>query len=607
MNRLIRPGTSTVALRLCVSLAVTTASLGSASLLAQVGPSTSSESRALSRAASAQRAGRIEDARAELETILDENPGSSTAVAMFSQLLTPRGRALEVLPRAERAVEVNGPDDIVSMVVWIRTLSAVGLVDSALASAERWAGERPGRPAAYSEWSQVLSTLGRNDEAAGVLVVGREATGNSAAFAQELSAILASSGDYSGAAEEWAILLGWGETGVSAVVDRIEGPDVDSDAAVSALKEVIADHEYPVHVRRGALSLAFQLDDREWSRGIAEQIVEAVPAETRRLVLRDYYAQANSRSWSDEASWAASRLEEDSVTESERSHWRAMRADVAFQAGDSVEAERTFSALAQSSEPGTETHRRSVRRLFSIRAAEGSPEAESLLASYVAEYPNDNAETVEMAVELSIARVTAGDVEGAKAALDLLPVPTDATLASRVEGQRGVLALFEGRPSVALAHLETAAFIPGGDPVRRTDALLLADAIERSDSVSAAALGRGMLMLLSEGDPRSMLASAEVWTNSGAPEAAPTLLSLAAGALENAGFSSEAREVRLDIVSTYPFSAEAPAAILELGREALMRNSSEARTWFERLVVEHPDHALAPVARHELAIMGETE
>ena len=38
-----------------------------------------------------------------------------------------------------------------------------------------------------------------------------------------------------------------------------------------------------------------------------------------------------------------------------------------------------------------------------------------------------------------------------------------------------------------------------------------------------------------------------------------------------------------------------------------MRNSSEARTWFERLVVEHPDHALAPVARHELAIMGETE
>jgi len=34
VNRLIRPGTSTVALRLCVSLAVTTASLGSSSLLA---------------------------------------------------------------------------------------------------------------------------------------------------------------------------------------------------------------------------------------------------------------------------------------------------------------------------------------------------------------------------------------------------------------------------------------------------------------------------------------------------------------------------------------------------------------------------------------------
>ena len=605
MRHFYRTG-PTVVERIVVSLAVTAVCFGAGSLRAQAGPSTSTESRALSRAASAERAGRIEEAREDLEAVLDGNPGSSTALAMYSQLLTPRRRAAEVLLRAEHAVEVNGPDDIVTMVVWIRTLRAVGLADSAVASAESWATERPGKPATYSEWAQALSASGRDDEAASVLVAGREATGNPAAFAQELSALLATAGDYTGAAEEWTQLLGWGKAGVSAVIDRIQSPGVDSDVAIGALKEVMTNGEYPVHVRRGALSLALQLEEREWSRGIAEQIVESVPSQMRRLVLRDYYLQARNRSWSDDAAWAARRLEEESVGDAERRHWRAMRADVAFLAGNSVEAERTFSVLARSAEPGTETHRRSLRRLFSIRAAEGSPEAESLLLAYAAEYPQDSVEAVEMRVELSIARVRAGDLEGAVAALDLLPDPTDPSLASRVEGQRGVLALFDGRPAVALSHLETAAFIPGGDPVRRTDALLLADALDRSDSVSAVALGRGMLMLLSDRDPQPMLINAEVWTSSGAPEASPTLLALAAGALENAGFSSEARQVRLVLVSTYPATAEAPAAMLELGREALSRDPAEARVWFERLVIEHPDHALAPVARQELAILEET-
>ena len=574
---------------------------------AQIGPSTTSESRALSRAASAERAGQIEAAREELETILEANPGSSSALAMLAQLLTPRGRAAEVLPYAERAVAVNGPDDMVAMVVWIRTLGVLERPDSALASAERWVEDRPGKPTAYGEWARLLSAAGRSEEAAEVLVAGREATGNPAAFAQELSALRASAGDYEGAAEEWTTLLGWGDSGVSAVVDRIESPEVDSEAAVRALKEVIADREYPIHVRRGALSLALQLDDRQWSREIVEQIVESVPAETRRLVLREFYVEAHNRSWSPDASWAASRLEEDSDSVDERRHWRAMRADVDYLSGNSVEAEQTFSALARSAAPGTETHRRSVRRLFSIRAAEGSPEAELLLASYAAEYPEDAAESVEMAVELSVARMTAGDIAGANAALDLLPPPTDPALASRIEGQRGVLALLDGRPAVALSHLETAAFIPGGDPVRRTDALQLAAALDRSDSVSATALGRGMLSLIAERDPGPILTAAESWTSGGAPEAAPTLLALSAAALERAAFPAEARQVRQDLVSTYPASAEAPGAMLALGREALQTDSSQARVWFERLVLEHSEHALAPVARQELAIMDEIQ
>ncbi len=379
MNRVVGVSSMT-AVRFTLWVGAAAMCFGPGPLQAQAGSSTSRENRALARAASAEGAGRIEEARVELEAVLDANPGSSTGLAMYAQLLTPRGRAAEVLPRAERAVEVNGPDDIVVMVVWIRTLTALGMVDSAVTASERWVAERPARQSAYREWSLVVSSAGRNREAADILLTGREATGNPGAFAQELSALLASAGDYAGAAQEWAALLGWGDGGVSAVLDRLDSPEVDRGEAIDALKRVVSGGGYPVHVLSGALSLALQLQDRDWARAITEQIIASVPAETRRLVLRDFYVQAMNLSWADDAAWAALRLEQDSVTDSERRYWQAMRADVSYLAGDSGAAERAFSDLTRSSEPGTETHRRSVRRLFSIRVAEGSAEAEALLS-----------------------------------------------------------------------------------------------------------------------------------------------------------------------------------------------------------------------------------
>jgi hypothetical protein len=44
--------------------------------------------------------------------------------------------------------------------------------------------------------------------------------------------------------------------------------------------------------------------------------------------------------------------------------------------------------------------------------------------------------------------------------------------------------------------------------------------------------------------------------------------------------------------------------MLELGRHARLKDGDQAREWFERLVVSFPDHALAPLARQELAEMA---
>ena len=592
-------------LRSATAIALAAASV-SAPLPAQDSGSASLESRALARAAAAERSGRIEDARRDLESVLESNPQSPTALAMLSQLLVPRGRAEEVLPYAERAAVQGQAGNPVAMQVWIRTLKAVGERDSALAVASRWIRDRPGDVAAYSETARQLAAAGRTGEAIGTLEAGRSASGDSTVLAQELADLLAADGNLAGAAREWAIILGWGEIGVAAVAERIRSPELPEEAAIAALSDRLWDRDLPVYVRRGGLALAVDLEQRRWARSLAADLIDTVPRETRRLVLRDYYVECRNRNWYSEAVWAAESLAAEAVDEAERNHWRAMAADVAYRAGDPGEAERTFQELAVTAQVGSETHRRSLRRLFSLRAAGGSGEAPGLLEQYAKAYPEDANEIVEMAVELSNARVAHRDLQGARAALSLAGDAPGASQASRLAGQRGVVALLEGRPARALAELETAVFIPDGDPVRRTDAMLLVQLLETADSSQAAELGSGLLDLLADRDPRTLQGLANGWTDpERAGEAGSALLSLAAGALDREGFEPAAAELRSSLVSAYPEAPEAPAAMLELGRAATASNPAAARGWFERLVVEYPQHALAPVARQELSALDE--
>lgn len=569
--------------------------------VAQEVNSASGESRALTRAATAERAGRVEEAKRELEGVLTANPTSSAALAMLSQLLATRGRAAEVLPWAERASAAGEKNDPVVMQVWIRALEATGDRDRGLSLASDWIRQQPTEVAAYAERARLLAAAGDVDEAIATLNEARGVRKDSTLLSQELAELFVASGDYQRAAREWTTMLGWGEIGVVAVAERIESGETDADEAVSALQRELSDPRLSVHLRRGGLQLALALDERDWARTLARDLTASVPAETRRLLLRDYYVECRNRDWSDEAAWAAVRLEEESLDEAERMHWRAMRADVAYRAGDQAEAERTFEELRRTSSRGTETHRRSLRRLFSLRVASGSAEAGRLLEEYEAAYPDDGDEVVEMAVELSNSRITARDLRGAHAALEGAPASPTPSQASRIAGQKGVLALLEGRPAIALAELETATFIPGGDPVRRTDALLLAGLLETTDSTHAAQLGAGLLDLLADRSPGSLLRYADGWTQRSATgESGAGLLSIASGALEREGFPAEAARLRRELVVAYPEAPEAPAAMLQLGRSAAQVAPDEAREWLERLVVSYPRHALAPLARQEL-------
>ncbi|MFQ5530178.1 MAG: hypothetical protein ACE5FP_07485, partial [Gemmatimonadota bacterium] len=83
--------------------------------------------------------------------------------------------------------------------------------------------------------------------------------------------------------------------------------------------------------------------------------------------------------------------------------------------------------------------------------------------------------------------------------------------------------------------------------------------------------------------------------------AAAGLMRLAAGALEHGDFEAEAEAVRLSLVETFPSASETPGALLSLARAALPGRPADSRRWLERLIIDHPESALAPVARRLLS------
>src|SRR3989441_2607946 len=91
--------------------------------------------------------------------------------------------------------------------VLLRTYVALNEPDSARAVALRWAAAAPRDEAPYREWAMALEDAHRPAAARDVLFAGRRAVGRPGAFGIELAELSELSGDWEGAAREWAAAL----------------------------------------------------------------------------------------------------------------------------------------------------------------------------------------------------------------------------------------------------------------------------------------------------------------------------------------------------------------------------------------------------------------
>ena len=565
------------------------------------------ESRTLALAIQLERSGQPGEAERALIELLGSQPRAAQALSMLARLTAARGAPDVVLPYAEAAASGASYDEAAIHQVYIRALAASGLADDALEAARAWVRQRPSDISGFAELSNTYATLSRHDEAVATLLDARRRTGDDDLFSQELAILYESAGGYDEAAREWLRVLAWGEAGVTAVEARLRTPGVPRDAVIDAILAALDGAPAGVGALRGGLDLALRVGRTAAARRLAEQVVARAPVETRRQVLRKYYMDARDGGWVEDARWAAGRLAADAADPRDRLQWEAVEASLALELGDRAHARTAFERILAAAPAGSDTRRLAINSLVVLRADDDDAAAEELIERHAAEYPREQAELADLAIRLSQARVRRGDIAAARRALDLAPrQPADASTASRLEAQRGHLALFQGRVSEARQHLETAGRIPGGDPGERTEILLLLDLFSRADSADLADLGRGIYDLRAAAEPEALLASVEDWSrrsggSEARAEAAAGLMRLAAGALEHDGFTGQAGDVRRRLVEVYPATPEATGALLALARAELPDRPEAARAWLQRLIIEHPDSALAPVARRLLS------
>jgi hypothetical protein len=451
----------------------------------------------------------------------------------------------------------------------------------------------------YAELSGLWAQSGDSETAIRTLEAGRAAIGSEHLFAQELAALQAERGAYPAAATEWRSMLAWGDAGIDAVERRVSDSGTRRSEALAALRAEVAGSEATILERKGALRLALLLGEAAWAQEIVQGLVADLPAAAGDEVLRDYAARARSSEDLAGAAWAARSLAGRSRSADEVTYWTAVAADIAYEAGDLEGARQSFRRLASDVQPGSDLYGLSLRRLHALTVAEDPGGAEAMLREHQDLYPEEGLASAEMSVRTARAWMAEGDLGRARAVVAAMSVG-DAEQAALQGGALGWLEMLAGRPDAARGHLELAAAVPTARAGFRIEALELLSLIDGADSASVASLGRGVIAATASDDAKPLVESVERWAGE-MRSGGDRMAALAARELQVAGHAEAARTVRLAILRAWPKSTAAPRALLELARGGRIEDPRQATAWLERLIVDYPESALAPVARRLLS------
>src|SRR6266550_424584 len=521
----------------------------------------------------------------------------ATIVLLCARALPPINRLGELLPAAQRAAAAS-PSNAALRGVLLRTYVALNEPDSGRAVALRWAAAAPRDEAPYREWAMALEDTHRHAAARDVLLVGRRALGRPGAFGIELAELSQLSGDWEGAAREWAAALPDAPVQLPNAASALaEAPEAQRERIARLLTEGT-----PSSLARrlaGELLLGWGQPLRAWA--VFEPSV-ATPSADAAFAARRFADVAGARSTPDARRVRALALARyaDLAPDGGAAAARA-RADAArafIEAGDRVAARAVLERVAQDSNAPPDAQRLAQRAVVEALIEGGQRnEAAQQLATNARLSPDDRA---SLRLQLVRARIAAGELDRAD---------TELARDSSVEALalQGWIALYRGRLREA-QRLFLAAGPYAGDQRDAVDRTTMVALLQRVPGDSFPELGSALL-LLAQGDSvraaaalrlaAGRLATGEGGEGSGRPD----LLLLAGRVAARLDTVQQGTALALfdEVVSTGGQSAAAPAAELEWARLLERRaQTAEAIRHLEHLILTYPGSAVVPEARREL-------
>ncbi|WP_420448172.1 hypothetical protein [Candidatus Palauibacter sp.] len=560
--------------------------------------SVASEQRTVARAERLRASGRSAEASAALREHLERAPASSAALALLGELALESGEAAVLVPYAEAAVAA-APEEEVARLWWVRGLSGVGMLDSALAVSDRWLKEAPQLSAARLARADVQLAVG--DSAGAVRTFGGAATPDRELLTRFADLLLASGGGDRLAAA-WVGLLALTPPAVEEVEADLRAAEAEGSDGSRAppdsfdqLRASLADRRDGAS-RAGAI-VALRLGRAEAARTLAETVPDDPESAA---FLRDYVREAEAAELPGEVAWSARRLVGLSARPVDRLRWLALAGEQAMAAGDTASAQRVLEELMRESAPGDGPHQSASRRLFGLLALNPASldEAASVLDRYVSQYPDSMAAEAGMRGDLALGHARAGDLGAAEALVAEARERVRVASSGPLDAAAARLALYAGQQDSARERASRSvreAEIGAAERTRRLRLLTLVQAADTAEMRVAGAAALGLLASPGTFDPGPALRDL-----AGRPASSgrSVVLAFLADAAAAAGRTRIAGGLRRQVVTQHPESPEAPAALLALARAS---TPEEAASWLEQLIVGFPRSALAPVARRMLA------
>ena len=558
------------------------------------------ESRLVEWAARLDDADRPDEALSVLGDLLDEHPTSRPGLALLLQVAAQRERVTPFLPRFERAGRDEAASDDVRR-LWVDALLAADLADSARSVAAGWAEARPTEAAAYVAWASAEVASGDPEAGAETLRRGRRKLDSPSAFAVELGTLSLEMGDYRAAAGEWVRLTQTDGTDGDAILleEAVGGDDDVRDAFSEAVAAAVRGMPPTATVAASHLMLRFGAPERAGE--LARDAEGRLPLPERHEFLARFAEGARASGAHDQGAWAAERLADLVADPVRRDRWRAAAADMALQAGDSTRARRAFNQLLRSVARGTDVHRVSARRLFSLSLSETAG-AELMLADFQRTYPQPESELVEMRIELARSFIRGDrlpDAERILATGTSITPTGDVVPHARLALVLGHVRLYAGDVVGAIRALEDATSAADSDVRTRTSAIGLAGALASSDSATATRFGGLLHLIARRPTPAELETGLREWESGDTP---PEGMALAASGLDEAGFAAQAVALRERLIERYPVAPESPVALLAIARyeralQPLDVAGSSPVSRLERLILQYPESAVTPLAR----------